>query len=215
MIVFLLVTTFALEIHAASPNTGSLKIFQHAKFGGFSEEFTESKTYFDAKWKKQISSVKAISGNWELYDDSMHLGDFIFVCEGQEIERMNWEWNDKIASAKLVDDCSEFTLEDRSGNPYKGTGLALLRYKHGTVCSDFFGDTENANVICKEMGYNRAREWQKANQRYWTPNQRHYDIKLRVKCTTSRWNQCDHLPLYYGRRQNECFHTDDVLLSCV
>jgi len=150
-IIFLLVTTFTIELHAASQNTGSLKVFQHADQGGQSQVYTES----------------------------------------------------------------EFSLEDFSGNPYKGTRLALPLYNGGTVCYHYFKDNDNANTICKEMGYKHATQWRRARFDYWTHNQRNYPIKLRIRCPPgSSFSECTQESLTYHDNLPHCDHKDDVILSC-
>ena len=53
-----------------------------------------------------------------------------------------------------------FVLVDNDGNTIEdANGIrGLLTYNGGTVCDDGFGDIE-ADVICREMGYERSTGW--------------------------------------------------------
>ena len=85
----------------------SLEVFQHDDYRGSKEEFSHSSNLV-GYWDNQISSVKAIKGNWELYEDLDYSGDHILVCEGEELSGLPdspSEWNDRVSSVKFTEIC--------------------------------------------------------------------------------------------------------------
>ena len=74
------------------------------------------------------------------------------------------------------------------------------------MCDDNFGDIE-ANVICQEMGYDRASSW---NSGSFFDVQSSLDITLDdVDCNGESWSSCD-----YQTTPN-CDHSEDVYLTCM
>ena len=73
------------------------------------------------------------------------------------------------------------------------------------MCDDNFGDIE-ANVICQEMGYDRASSW---NSGSFFDVQSSLDITLDdVDCDGGSWASCDYMTTH------NCGHSEDVFLTC-
>ena len=74
------------------------------------------------------------------------------------------------------------------------------------MCDDNFGDIE-ADVICREMGYNRSSNW---NSGSFYEVQNSLEITLDdVDCDGGSWSSCDYLTTH------NCGHSEDVFLTCV
>ena len=101
-----------------------------------------------------------------------------------------------------------FNLVDKYGDIIEdGDGIrGLLTYNGGTVCDNYFGDSE-ADVICREMGYHHASSW---NSGSFFNVQNVLDIKLDdVNCKGWSWSTCRY------RSSHNCDHSEDVFLTCV
>ena len=101
-----------------------------------------------------------------------------------------------------------FDLVDEYGNSIEDDDgiTGLLIYNGGTVCNDYFGDSE-AVVICREMGYHHASSW---NSGSFFNVQNVLDIKLDdVNCKGWSWSTCRY------RSSHNCDHSEDVFLTCV
>ena len=84
-------------------------------------------------------------------------------------------------------------------------------YKGGTVCDDGFGSDE-AHVICQEMGYGRATSWASGSDWLDHDVQRKLSVKLdNVDCDHDgeRWSSCTYTT------SHDCSHSEDVFLTCV
>ena len=80
-------------------------MFQDDDYRGNKEKFTRSSN-LEASWNNRISSVKAIKGNWELYENLHYSGDHILVCEGEELSGLY----NKVSSVKFTEICGKIFL---------------------------------------------------------------------------------------------------------
>ena len=83
-------------------------MFQDVKYLGYKEEFTRSSNL--GYLNNQMSSVKVIKGNWELFENQDYSGDHILVCEGEELSVLPnkpSEWNDRVSSVKFTEMCGK------------------------------------------------------------------------------------------------------------
>ena len=78
-----------------------MEVFQHDMYLGYKKEFTRS-SYVEVSWK--ISSMKAIKGNWELYDNFNYQGfTSMIICEGEELSGLS----DRVLSVKYTEICGK------------------------------------------------------------------------------------------------------------
>ena len=98
-----------------------------------------------------------------------------------------------------------FQLVDEYGD-VAGAGIeALLTYRGGTVCDDYFSDNA-ATAICREMGFPGAESWS-SGQRY--EQQSSMQITLDdVSCSGDEWDSCEY------RTEHNCGHSEDIFLHC-
>ena len=85
-------------------------MFQHDRYLGYNEEFDQSSNLEGSWTNNKISSVKAIRGNWELFENQDYSGDHILVCEGEELSVLPnkpSEWNDRVSSVKFTEMCGK------------------------------------------------------------------------------------------------------------
>ena len=80
-------------------------MFQDVKYLGYKEEFTRSSNL--GYLNNQMSSVKVIKGNWELFENQDYSGDHILVCEGEELSVLPSQWSFRVSSVKYTEICGK------------------------------------------------------------------------------------------------------------
>ena len=81
----------------------------------------------DYKFNDKISSVKAIGGAWQLYDNDDYDKPIIPLCPGEKRPVLG-DYNDKVTSIKWIDPVPD----ECKGNclvKFLGLSLLILRYK--------------------------------------------------------------------------------------
>ena len=79
-------------------------------------------------------------------------------------------------------------MVDITGELITGTEEGLLLYNGGTVCDDSFNDNA-ANAICREMGFDRAQNWN--SHTTWTIQSRYEIVLDDVSCDEDgTWDTC-------------------------
>ena len=105
----------------------------------------------------------------------------------------------------------KFELVNYREETYKSGELGLLLYNGGTVCDDGF-DTNDANVICIQMGFAGVSSWQTFSSSIpgsWSFRDS-YKITLdEINCVDGRgWDGCAYIT------NHDCSHHEDVFLYC-
>ena len=81
--------------------SASLVVFEHNNYRGAKKEFTQSSDYVGDFWNDKASSLKAVAGDWEVYQHSTYRGTFRVICQGDELTGLPG-FNNQISSVKLV-----------------------------------------------------------------------------------------------------------------
>ena len=85
----------------------------------------------------------------------------------------------------------DYTLVDSEGNNIEGEQLGLLLYHGGTVCNEYFDDSDADEICISYFGYARAGRWTRKES---------FDIQTDYT-VKDKWK--------FG-----CDHSQDVFLSC-
>ena len=89
------------ETNRCNTEECEILLFENDKYGGTSHKATESISYVN-KYNDKIGSVDVKKGNWILYNDAKHKGKKQIVCEGDKINRMDYD--DEISSIEITHD---------------------------------------------------------------------------------------------------------------
>ena len=116
--------------------------------GGQKRDIFES-TVLNSFWNDQVSYVKAIKGDYVLYQDSDFKGERLVVLEGDD-ESMSPQWNDKLSSVRHVGSgCIKKDI-DFQGNDIRNFPDVQTLDSCIDKCSNHQGSQE-----CKSVTYNK------------------------------------------------------------
>ena len=76
-------------------------VFEHNNYRGAKKEFTQSSEYVGDDWNDKASSLKAVAGDWKVYQHSIYRGSVRVICQGNELKGLPG-FNDQISSVELV-----------------------------------------------------------------------------------------------------------------
>ncbi|KAL5253613.1 hypothetical protein ACHWQZ_G013415 [Mnemiopsis leidyi] len=104
-----------------------------------------------------------------------------------------------------------FRLVDEDGNDIEDGRRGLLLYNGGTVCDDGFGSTE-ARIICQELGYSDAVDFDSSNDFDISTN---FQITLDdVSCDGESGGEGGWASCFFSESHN-CGHSEDIFLTCL
>lgn len=95
----------------------------------------------------------------------------------------------------------------RRVTPRSNQQRALLLFRGGTVCDDYFTMTA-AHAICRDMGFPRAVRY--TNGLVFGRMQSRKTIRMDdVRCSSTHWSHCTYIT------RHNCNHREDILLTCL
>ncbi|XP_071819929.1 scavenger receptor cysteine-rich domain-containing group B protein-like isoform X3 [Apostichopus japonicus] len=204
-------------INGYTPGEGTVQIYYNKEWGTICDD------NFDLQDGHVICRQLGYSGALE-YQSSAYYGSgdgpilYELDCSGWEDSWRDCNYNDwETSSCSHYEDIGlQCTHDIVSGDvrlingiytPDEGTVQIYYNNEWGTICDDSF-DLQDGHVICRQLGYSRALQYQ--SDAYYGEGDGPILYGLYCSGREDSWRGCN----YYGWDTSSCSHSEDVGLQC-